>query len=136
MEKYIAINGKLYAHSDIAYIDLDEGEMMHWKYLRRERAANGKWRYYYEKDNNKLNIGRTQKYSPTFNFYGAKATPYLIRSRQTGNQWATVSKATYDRTRSGYSLYVGNTPLSQITREQVRTGMQFVSDLLHGRVQR
>lgn len=31
----------------IAYIDLDEGEMMHWKYIKREKLPNGKWRYYY-----------------------------------------------------------------------------------------
>ena len=136
MNKYIIIDGKLYRHSDIRYIDLSEGEMMHWKYLRRVKLPNGKYRYYYEKDNNKLNIGRTQKYSPTFNFYGAKATPYLIKSRETGNNWMVVDKSLYNRTRRGYKLYVGNTRLSSIAAEQIQTGMRFVSDLLHGRVQR
>ena len=31
----------------IRYIDLDEGELMHWKYIKREKV-NGKWRYYYK----------------------------------------------------------------------------------------
>lgn len=33
---------------DIHYIDLDEGELMHWKYIKREKLPNGKWRYYYD----------------------------------------------------------------------------------------
>lgn len=35
---------------NIDYIDLDEGEMMHWKYIKREKLPNGKWRYYYKDD--------------------------------------------------------------------------------------
>lgn len=34
--------------NSIAYIDLDEGELMHWKYIKRVKLANGKWRYYYD----------------------------------------------------------------------------------------
>ena len=39
-------------HSDmeLAYIDLDDGELMHWKYIKREKLPNGKWRYYYDKE--------------------------------------------------------------------------------------
>jgi hypothetical protein len=33
---------------NIAYIDLDEGELMHWKYIKRVKLPNGKWRYYYD----------------------------------------------------------------------------------------
>lgn len=40
---------------DLAYIDLDEGELMHWKYIKREKMPNGKWRYYYDKDELKKN---------------------------------------------------------------------------------
>lgn len=32
----------------IYYIDLDEDEMMHWKYIKREKLPNGKYRYYYD----------------------------------------------------------------------------------------
>ena len=39
---------ELYHEDNIAYIDLDEGELMHWKYIKREKLPNGKWRYYYD----------------------------------------------------------------------------------------
>jgi hypothetical protein len=32
---------------NIAYIDLDEDEIMHWKYIKKEKVG-GKWRYYYD----------------------------------------------------------------------------------------
>lgn len=36
-------------HGDnIRYIDLDEDEIMHWKYIKREKLSNGKYRYYYD----------------------------------------------------------------------------------------
>lgn len=41
-------------HSDndpeLGYIDLDEDELVHWKYIKREKLPNGKWRYYYDKE--------------------------------------------------------------------------------------
>lgn len=42
-------------HGDnISYIDLDEDEILHWQYIRREKLPNGKYRYYYnEKELNK-----------------------------------------------------------------------------------
>lgn len=33
---------------DVAYIDLDAGELMHWKYIKRVKLPNGKYRYYYD----------------------------------------------------------------------------------------
>lgn len=33
---------------NIRYIDLDEDEMMHWKYIKRVKLPNGKYRYYYD----------------------------------------------------------------------------------------
>ena len=35
----------------IAYIDLDSNEVMHWKYIKRNKLPNGKWRYYYDDSN-------------------------------------------------------------------------------------
>ena len=32
----------------IRYIDLAEGELMHWKYIKKTKLPNGKWRYYYD----------------------------------------------------------------------------------------
>lgn len=40
--------GELYHGSRISYIDLDEDEIMHWKYIKREKLSNGKYRYYYD----------------------------------------------------------------------------------------
>ena len=34
--------------SNIRYIDLDPDEIMHWKYIKREKLSNGKYRYYYD----------------------------------------------------------------------------------------
>lgn len=36
------------AGSNIRYIDLDESELMHWKYIKKEKLPNGKVRYYYD----------------------------------------------------------------------------------------
>ena len=33
---------------NIRYVDLDEDEMMHWKYIKRVKLSNGKYRYYYD----------------------------------------------------------------------------------------
>ncbi len=33
---------------NIRYIDLDEDEIMHWKYIKRVKLPNGKWRYIYD----------------------------------------------------------------------------------------
>lgn len=46
MSKYIiSPDGKLY-HADDDYLQ-------HWKYIKREKV-NGKWKYYYDEDENKL----------------------------------------------------------------------------------
>lgn len=39
---------ELYHSNNIAYIDLDEDEICHWKYIKREKLPNGKWRYFYD----------------------------------------------------------------------------------------
>lgn len=41
---------------DICYIDLWPNEMMHWKYLKREKLHNGKYRYWYDKESLKKDI--------------------------------------------------------------------------------
>lgn len=32
----------------IYYIDLNENELVHWRYIKREKLPNGKYRYYYD----------------------------------------------------------------------------------------
>lgn len=45
-------------HGDnIGYIDLNEDEICHWKYVKREKLPNGKWRYYYDVDQLKDDLG-------------------------------------------------------------------------------
>lgn len=46
---------------NISYIDLNEDEIMHWKYIKRVKLANGKWRYYYDErdiDSAKLDLDK------------------------------------------------------------------------------
>lgn len=32
----------------IYYVDLNENELVHWKYIKRVKLRNGKWRYIYD----------------------------------------------------------------------------------------
>ena len=47
-EYILTRDGKLMHTQRLAYVDLDEGEIIHFKYLKKEKLANGKWRYYYD----------------------------------------------------------------------------------------
>lgn len=38
-------------HSEnMCYVDVGDDEIFHWKYIKREKLPNGKWRYYYDWD--------------------------------------------------------------------------------------
>lgn len=39
---------ELYHGENVAYIDLDADEIVHFKYIKREKLPNGKYRYYYD----------------------------------------------------------------------------------------
>lgn len=116
-----------------------QNELYHWKYLRKEKI-NGKWRYYYEEDDSKLNIGETRKAisETSIGLSGKVKTSkdYLLKSKETGNKWEVVDKKVYDSHKAGRKLYVGNTPLSKIAKEQISVGRSFVSDLLTGNLYR
>lgn len=74
-------------HSDenLAYIDLDEGELMHWKYIKREKQPNGKWRYYYDKEEMK---------NDTKNFFnGLKDKAKSFFDKKTDEAVSTANKA-------------------------------------------
>lgn len=47
--------------TNIDYVDLDDGELMHWKYIKKEKRPNGKWRYYYDVDQLKDDLGVDEK---------------------------------------------------------------------------
>ncbi len=53
---------------DIRYIDLDEDEMMHYKYLYKKKV-NGKWRYYYDVGDAGYIDGNTGKKPPNVKGY-------------------------------------------------------------------
>lgn len=55
----------------IKYIDLNPSELMHWKYIKREKLPNGKYRYYYDAEQFKDDMGvdEYQRYSNARNAY-------------------------------------------------------------------
>lgn len=124
MSNYIiSPDGKLY-HTDDDYLQ-------HWKYIRREKMANGKYRYYYETNNiDKVRVDRT--YKSQFPQYDS----YMVFRPETGGDVEFVSKEEYDSINTLPGLYVGNKKLSKLAREQISVGMSFVKDLLTGNVAR
>lgn len=84
-------------HSDdnTAYIDLDEGELMHWKYIKREKLPNGKWRYYYDKDALKKDVKSvTSSVRKRFNsIFGKRSeTSRAKTTRKTGGLFGGFKK--------------------------------------------
>jgi hypothetical protein len=68
-------------NSNIRYIDLEEGELMHWKYIRKEKLPNGKTRYYYDeseldKSLENANLARTWALQA-----GARAAEVQVRGK-------------------------------------------------------
>lgn len=56
-EYFIGSDGELYhRRRTLSYIDLDENEFVHFKYIKREKLPNGKWRYYYDSDQLKEDV--------------------------------------------------------------------------------
>ena len=55
-EYILTSEGKLMHTQRLAYVDLDEGELAHFKYIKREKLPNGKWRYYYDAEQMKTDF--------------------------------------------------------------------------------
>lgn len=49
---------KLFHGRNIRYIDLDPDELIHWKYIKRMKLSNGKYRYYYDESELKIAKGK------------------------------------------------------------------------------
>ncbi len=120
---------------------VSDQDIQHWKYLRREKTASGKWRYYYEKDDAKLNSDKADGFSTNVKIKVAHYKPteyqqsYNMRSdKHTGGEWKEVDKETYDKYVGSRKLYVGNTLLSEVTKEQVAVGKQLGKDLFSGNI--
>lgn len=41
------VSALMHSDDDIYYVDLAEDEMVHFKYIKREKLPNGRYRYYY-----------------------------------------------------------------------------------------
>lgn len=37
----------------------DSNELTHWKYIKREKGSNGKWKYYYDKESLQKDVSNT-----------------------------------------------------------------------------
>lgn len=101
---------------NIAYIDLDEGELMHWKYIKREKLPNGKWRYYYDKDALKNDVKAAtnsvrNKFSSIFN-------------KQAKTSKTTVGKKTGAKTTGG--LFSGLKKLGNKVEQAVKRAKKTV----------
>ena len=86
----------LHNNGSLSYVDLDDSELMHWKYVKKKRLPNGKWRYYYDVNQLKNDLGfderaayrkAVEREASAYNDWQdktAKATRYLSLSRKYG----------------------------------------------------
>lgn len=134
MSKYVIIHGQLHEVSD--------DELMHWKYLRREKQPDGTYRYFYEEDDSKLNIGKVSKIKidSSASIVGSNksynSTSYMVKSKETGNEYVKVSKNVYDKTKTGRKWFIGNAPLNKVIKEQSSIYKSYVNDLIQGNLTR
>ena len=81
MSKYVIIHGQFYEVSD--------DELMHWKYIKREKK-NGKWVYYY--DNDKLGIKNFIDTKITGKAYKQHAQEATEKKRNVDNEHALTTQ--------------------------------------------
>lgn len=115
------------------------GELYHWKYIRREKMPNGKYRYYYDKDNNKLKAVTTKKKMDSLWIGDNRVDTHYVRTTERSSDGTTrslrvVDEDTYNKTEEGTKWSVGNRPLSSVTKEQISVGASFIKDLFSGNV--
>lgn len=91
-------------HSDdIAYIDLDEGELCHWKYIKREKLSNGKYRYYYSQSEldaakREIDIANKKSVGAAIDVYNAKkqlSNPYGLDAKEEARFQKDLKTADY-----------------------------------------
>ena len=110
-----------------------ENEIKHWKYIRREKKPNGKYRYYYEKDKYKLQKGIVETsidgYDGSLKIWSKEDKT----GKTTSNRVAKDLDEWLDR-ETGRGYYVGDMLLRQVVKEQISVGKHYVDDLINGRV--
>lgn len=124
--------------------EIRDDELFHWKYLRRERV-NGKWRYYYEKDKNRISIQNVQsktKYESDGRVEYADGTvvdngpqkEYRIASDKTKGVEVEVSEETYNTLSVGKNYLVGDKLLKDVVKQDLTMAKNFVKDFIKGNV--
>lgn len=89
----------------ISYIDLSEDEIVHWKYIKRTKMSNGKWRYYYDESN--LTSQKAEADKATAEAWRNKSAMISAQKSYGAAQTAKIIAATrYDNLRkSGTAKY-------------------------------
>lgn len=85
---------------DIAYIDLNEDEICHWKYIKREKLPNGKYRYYYDQselDQYKMIADKT---AADYKKASGRAYDAKVAENEAKTAWKNARKGTA-KTKSG-----------------------------------
>ena len=111
-------------HGDtISYIDLDEDEILHWQYIRREKLPNGKYRYYY--DEKELNKYKNDAEQATANAQKAKkdldlAQNTLYRAKQSEGKAADRYRDAVKNSKSNLLDWVRASDASTAARNSVK----------------
>ena len=64
----------------IRYIDLDPGELMHWKYIKRVKLSNGKYRYYYDESE----LHKSKKAADKYTVLGLRSAAEAANAKSRG----------------------------------------------------
>lgn len=77
-------------------VDNNNDELYHWKYIKREKKPNGKWRYYYDKDALKKDLKDkfNSIYNDPNNIYDMDSSNYDEKMKQLANskEWQDIVK--------------------------------------------
>ena len=100
---------------------LADDELMHWKYIKRVRGKNGKYRYYYDN-----NTGTSKKKAD------AKSSTKSIRKSTTNT---TVSKGKHSAAIAAAQAAAQNTPMYQLKngnlKQKVVAGYKIVKKFIN-----
>jgi hypothetical protein len=85
--------------ANIAYIDLDEGELMHWKYIKRVKLPNGKYRYYYDQSELDRYESMAKTASENRNLASFEAGKRMTK-RQEAEKYMSIAYERYDKAKT------------------------------------
>ena len=128
----IKINGDtlvsdLYHSDNIKHVDLDANELVHFKYIKREKLPNGKWRYYYDESELKaeLNKANADRYNAAKKAGIAKRDidkafdnelEAMYNHHKAANKQATA-KNVKERNQASYATYAARKKYNQAQEE-------------------